>query len=488
MLQATIYIHDEINAEILGIADKHANELYDDYGLYKKGCFFTLPYKLKKWDGKVRLFSKYGKTYTFLLPKIVKKLNKWGYKLRLKDNRIRFEPPSVVVVNDYFKHILNNENQPTLLRDYQVEAVQTIIDNNGGIVLAGTSTGKTLMAATLTKIYGDLGYRVITIVPNASLVKQSSEECQRWELDVGRFDGKVKDLHTKHLVSTWQSLQNVGILLEQFDVIIVDECQTAQSNTLFNLINQHGKNSKVRVGLTGSLPKEELELLNVKIVLGKIIYEIPADVLITDGVLSSININIEILHENFDADYFPDYASEISYLHTNKERLLYIENRLLELRQQPLGNTLFLANKAVGKKIFKSVSKNNSNVYFLSGDDDPDERALIYEKFKTENNILLIANFQIAGVGLSIDRIFHLAYLDIGKSFIRVIQGVGRILRRNESLQKTHGEIHDFTSSLKNATQQTKQRIKYYKEANYPYNKKIIKYKVIDDVDLLEVD
>ena len=63
-------------------------------------------------------------------------------------------------------------------------------------------------------------------------------------------------------------------------------CQTAQSNTLFNLINQRGKNSKVRVGLTGSLPKEELELLNVKIVLGKIIYEIPADVLITDGVLS----------------------------------------------------------------------------------------------------------------------------------------------------------------------------------------------------------
>jgi superfamily II DNA or RNA helicase len=54
-----------------------------------------------------------------------------------------------------------------------------------------------------------------------------------------------------------------------------------------------------------------------------------------------------------------------------------------------------------------------------------------------------------------------------GKSFVRVIQSIGRGIRKAED--KDHVQIWDITSKCKYSKRHLTTRKRFYKEANYPY-------------------
>ena len=94
--------------------------------------------------------------------------------------------------------------------------------------------------------------------------------------------------------------------------------------------------------------------------------------------------------------------------------------------------------------------------------------------FKERDDLVVIATVHIAGTGLSINRIFNLLLVDIGKSFIRVIQAIGRGLRT--ASDKDSVWIGDISSDLKYGKRHMKVRTNYYEEAQYPYKKHKIDY------------
>lgn len=340
-----------------------------------------------------------------------------------------------------------------------------------------TVTHNTIISASFTKIYGDLGLRVVTIVPTASLVLQSSLAFKSWGLDCGRLDKDSKELDKTHLVTTWQSLQNIGLALKNYDVVIVDECQAAQASVLSELIQTYGCDSLVRIGLTGTMPEYKLDNLMVRVMLGDIRYEVPAHVLIDKQYLSTIDIKVHQLQETCAEDYFPDYTSEMNYLRSNEQRNLWVRNFVVELSQQPNGNVLMLVtSKQFGKKFTKMFP----NAHFVCGDDHVKDRAKIYDLFKKESNLIVITTVQVAGTGLSIDRVFNLVLMDLGKSFTRVIQAVGRGLRRNAKAGKIHCDIHDLSSNLKYSKRHQTKRTKHYKDHQYPYKVTKVQYRSFD--------
>ena len=69
---------------------------------------------------------------------------------------------------------------------------------------------------------------------------------------------------------------------------------------------------------------------------------------------------------------------------------------------------------------------------------------------------------------------FNLVLIEPGKSFVRVIQSIGRGIRKAED--KDSVQIWDITSSCKFAKRHLGARKKFYKEANYPYNIEKINY------------
>ena len=73
----------------------------------------------------------------------------------------------------------------------------------------------------------------------------------------------------------------------------------------------------------------------------------------------------------------------------------------------------------------------------------------------------------MAAVGINIPRIFNLVLIESGKSFVRVIQSIGRGIRKAQD--KDHVQIWDITSTAKFAKRHLTARKKFYKEANYPY-------------------
>jgi superfamily II DNA or RNA helicase len=96
-----------------------------------------------------------------------------------------------------------------------------------------------------------------------------------------------------------------------------------------------------------------------------------------------------------------------------------------------------------------------------------DERKEEYDEIKTSSNKIIVATYGVAAVGINIPRIFNLVLLEPGKSFVRVIQSIGRGIRRAED--KDFVQIWDISSTCKYAKRHLTERKRYYKEAKYPF-------------------
>ena len=90
-----------------------------------------------------------------------------------------------------------------------------------------------------------------------------------------------------------------------------------------------------------------------------------------------------------------------------------------------------------------------------------------YDEFAVSDDKIAIATYGVAAVGINIPRIFNLVLVEPGKSFVRVIQSIGRGIRKAED--KDFVQIWDITSTCKFAKRHLTKRKQFYKEANYPF-------------------
>jgi superfamily II DNA or RNA helicase len=121
-----------------------------------------------------------------------------------------------------------------------------------------------------------------------------------------------------------------------------------------------------------------------------------------------------------------------------------------------------------------SLVKDAPEVAFVSGNTKLTERKEEYDEIKTASNKIIIATYGVAAVGINIPRIFNLVLLEPGKSFVRVIQSIGRGIRKAED--KDSVQIWDITSTCKFAKRHLTQRKAFYKEANYPFSLEKLDY------------
>ena len=104
---------------------------------------------------------------------------------------------------------------------------------------------------------------------------------------------------------------------------------------------------------------------------------------------------------------------------------------------------------------------------FVQGAMAVTDRKDAYNDINEGTNTITIATYGVAAVGINIPRIFNLVLLEPGKSFVRVIQSIGRGVRIAED--KDFVQIWDVTSRCKFSKRHLTQRKKYYKEASYPF-------------------
>ena len=177
------------------------------------------------------------------------------------------------------------------------------------------------------------------------------------------------------------------------------------------------------------------------------------------GVLSNLHVNVV---QMIDLPEFKSYAEELKYLVTSPDRLAYIAKLVKGLAET--GNTLVLVNRIdSGKQLIDLIEGS----VFISGEVKGTKRTEEYKEHATNDNKVTVATFGVAAVGINIPRIFNLVLLEPGKSFVRVIQSIGRGIRKAED--KDFVQIWDLTSTCKYAKRHLTTRKKYYKDAQYPF-------------------
>ena len=177
------------------------------------------------------------------------------------------------------------------------------------------------------------------------------------------------------------------------------------------------------------------------------------------GVLARCHVNIIQLKDDI---VYNDYQSELKYLTSNESRLEYIATQINNIKQT--GNTLVLVDRiASGTKLNELIPESS----FVKGDVKLKDRKDAYDEINKGTNHGVIATYGVAAVGINIPRIFNLVLIEPGKSFVRVIQSIGRGVRKAKD--KDFVQIWDITSTAKYARRHLTERKKFYKEAEYPY-------------------
>jgi len=478
MPSCKLIIRDEVNIKIEGLSVEIRRKLANTFKYEIPYARYHPAYKLGRWDGNVTLFGLGGNGYINQLPKILEVL---------ENNRIQVEEiedlrkPTKInfprIAEDFWGDKCwpkghRFEGQPIRLRDDQVDVINKFLENPQCLQEIATGFGKTITTATLAKLCEPIG-RTITIVPNKSLVEQTEEDFINCGLDVGVYYGDRKDLGKTHIIATWQSLnildkksknhqQDILTLAEFLDgveVVMVDEVHMAKADVLKNLLTQNLNNACIRWGLTGTIPKEAYEFESIFASIGPLVNRVNAHELQQKGVLAECHVNVVQL---LDTVEFRSYAEEYKYLVTDEDRMGYISKLINTISES--GNTLVLVNRIeTGKFIVNEIPDS----VFISGEVKTKDRKEEYDEIKTSDNKIIVATYGVASVGINIPRIFNLVLLEPGKSFVRVIQSIGRGIRKAED--KDFVQIWDITSTCKYAKRHLTARKKFYKEAKYPF-------------------
>lgn len=155
MSKVTITVRDEVWATISGLPPLVLSKLVGKYSLYVDGYLWMPAYKSRKWDGKIKFIENTGKTYVRLLDLIINDIVEMGWHdIELIDNR-KVLPSSVPLIDEnLFSHV-ELGGRPFKIRPYQVDCVNELLSNNGGLVLAGTGAGKCLGGDTMIRFHAD---------------------------------------------------------------------------------------------------------------------------------------------------------------------------------------------------------------------------------------------------------------------------------------------------------------------------------------------
>ena len=479
MKQATIVIRDEVNIKIEGLDIDCRKKLVSTFKYEIPGARYQPAVRLGRWDGKVAYFQLGGSSYINLLPEIVPILEQYDYDIELDDQRDYSTVFDFVqVTEDSFAHKTwpvghPAVGQPILLRDYQVEIINNYLQNPQCIQEVATGAGKTLMTAALSRSVEAYG-RSIIIVPNKSLVTQTEKDYVNLGLDVGVYFGDQKDYNRTHTICTWQSLNNmmkktksgeaevsIQDFIEGVVCVIVDEVHMAKADALKTLLTGVMARVPIRWGLTGTVPKEKFESQSLLVSLGPVISKLSASELQDRGVLAQCHVNIVQLIDHVE---YAEYQSELKYLLEEKGRLDAMAGLILQINET--GNTLVLVDRvAAGTEL---VSRLGDKAVFVSGATKSKTRQNEYDMVADSVDKIIVATYGVAAVGINIPRIFNLVLIEPGKSFVRVIQSIGRGIRKAKD--KDHVQIWDITSTCKFAKRHLTKRKAFYKEANYPFS------------------
>lgn len=458
--------------------DDIAMELNQYFSEFAEGYKFHPLVKQRRWDGKLRFFNSSKRTIPIgLLSEIVEFASSRKYRIELSKDAKECFLDEGYTKQDFIKEIssfpVSAYGEPIQWRDYQLLGIYESIKSKRKLFSSSTSSGKSSIQYGAIRLLQDrIPGKILLIVPSTNLVEQMyndfrdySSEDEGWYVNdnCARLYAEYTYDNTKQvLISTWQSLQTKEPeFFEQFGAVLCDEAHLAKAKVISKILTAC-INAEYRLAFTGTVPKDRANKLTLMGHFG------PTKVLQTSkqamdsGYVSKLNILGIVLKyskETIKKVSKLKYQEEIDYICKSEERNQYICDLATNLK----GNTLILTARVEshGKVLYnKLVEQSGKKVFYIFGEVKTSEREEIRKMLESETGVIVVGNFQILSTGFSVRNLHNLVFAFPSKSFTRVIQSVGRALRKHES--KDIATLIDIGDSFKYCLNHFQERIKMY--------------------------
>ncbi len=462
-------------------------ELSEFFTFDVPGAKFMPMYKNRLWDGKIRLFSPAsGEIYYGLLYYVKEFCSRNKIEYIIEEGVENERDVVHQVVRDFIRSLKPKSKGKSLkVRDYQINAVHHALSRNRALLVSPTASGKSLIIYSLVRYYQMAGEKILILVPTTSLVEQMYSDFEDYGWSSGTYCQKIYQGHDRKVtkdvvISTWQSIYKMPKkYFEDFGCVIGDEAHLFKAKSLTGIMTKLHQ-CKYRFGLTGTLDGTQTHRLVLEGLFGPAEKVVSTKELIDKKTLANLKIKCIILkHSNVTERM--TYAEELQYLVGNEKRNKFISDLLLHLN----GNTLCLFQlvEKHGKVLYDLVNESakDRKVFFVYGGVDSLERERIRGIVEDEKDAIIIASYGTFSTGINIRNINNIVFASPSKSKIRVLQSVGRGLRRSES--KMDVRLFDLSDDLKQGSRQNytlthfTERLNIYNEEQFNYEISKVKLK-----------
>ena len=457
--------------------------LSDYFTFLVPGYQFMPAYRNKYWDGKLRLADlKKNEILAGLFADITKFSKDMDVNVQFEGSKYDMPGREQPVEDSFlegFLEVLNphSKGQPIQMRDYQVEAFKSAVRKQRCLLLSPTASGKSLIIYSLIRWWMQTHERkILIVVPTIGLVSQMANDFSDYSngkfTDVHQISAGVpKETNCRVVVSTWQSIHKQPYMwFAQFGSVVVDEVHHAQSKSIQAIM------SKMlvcpdRIGLTGTLQEAKTHELVLKGLFGPVHKIITTKELMDRGQVEQMQVRIvQMKHSAEDAKLVSkmNYNEEIEFLVNNQKR----QEMIAKMASTLPGNTLVVFLRIEhGKDLFDKIDTEKEK-YYVAGETDRDTREMV-RNLAESNDCVIVASLGVFSTGVNIRNLHNLIFAHPTKSKIKVLQSVGRILRKSDDGRPA--TVFDLVDDLKHgqrdnfALRHAAERFKFYTNEKFDF-------------------
>ena len=332
------------------------------------------------------------------------------------------------------------------------------------------------MIYAIARYIKSIGKRALIIVPSKGLVEQMSKDFADYGWDIEEnvhkiYQGHSLDTNSPVTISTWQSIYGLDKKwYRQFDCVIGDECHNFKAKCLSSIMNKCA-DAKWRYGFTGTLDGKNVNKLILEGLFGPVYKTTSSAELMEKGFLAKLAVDIITLKHQ--PKKFSNYNEEIEYIgiHTNRNRFI------CNLANSLSGNVLVLFTRVEGQglPLFEMMKgMTDRSVHLIYGDTDVKTREEVRGIAESSDDNIILGSYGTMSTGVNIKNLHHVIFASPSKSRIRVLQSIGRGLRKSK--KKDSAKLHDISDDFRpphgrnNFTlNHLAERIKYYADENFEY-------------------
>jgi len=373
------------------------------------------------------------------------------------------------------------------MRDYQINSIKSWISDinmtGNGIIKAPTGSGKSVIAilSALEMLKNKPNSKIIYAVNSTTLLKQFQNFAKKEDLPFVLVSGEINELEkgqksdfialsVSYYYSQKKRGQNQKLkeLIQNADLITIDEAHHTPANMIKSLLLDSP--NSIRLGLSATPLREDGKELEIQGLLGKISYSIDYAELVKNHYLVPLvyiqftpKISEKIMNKlravrDFYAGqpFAKEYSAVLRIFENSPYTNQQIIQKIKELNKYPA--LVIVRRISVAKKLSELLNQNGIIADWVSSKTNLEERMNKIESLKN-GKLQVLVSTSLADEGLDIQNLQLVVLLSQGKSRIKLIQRIGRVMRPYKN--KNKGYILDIAYNADIFQRQADKRKKF---------------------------